>query len=299
MSIPIEEKHKYETSVSSLEYNDLEPDSYGKKISLIPFNGSFSTGGISAYYSGARSNFKTLLSGNDLSLSVGTADNQMIGQKVMLKNISVLINVSLSHAAFKFFNSKEWDSTLFQNVTTNYETLLPVFKDETDNASKFKFRLMLVRFDDKTYDDSDIMTWFNTIYVPQYYKSSAGTPVVTNQSKMLRESTALTGKFQILENRSFTINSKKGHKFIKFDLNPKTNLTFDNSGKPTDDKYLGLRLILFGPTYLKSDMNGTGFYKFAEYLDAITGQTNYNNLSHPILDAFNVQTNIKYTYYDL
>lgn len=308
LNIPVEEKHKYYSSISDHEYYDLNPVSSEttSNLSLIMYQSGMSSGaGYQAYYdSNLNRNCMVLWNGNtQMNISQGTAEDQRIGDKIYLKSLQMLINIQLKQPALKFFNSETFDSTKFSSVIgSNYYTFQDILSGESITPAKFKFRLMLVRFEDTDFQDTSINDWFNTTFVPQYYIGqyiNDSAAAVTNQSKMLRESTVYTGKFKILADRSFTLNSKKGHKFVKFDWNFKQNLTLNDNNVPTNDDFKGLRLLLFGPALMISDINGIAFSKMAEFWEKSAGQSNAAILRGYVSHAFTVQMNKKFTYYDM
>lgn len=306
LNIPVEEKHKYYTTNGNHYYYDLNTIDDSTNLSLIMYQAGMSTGaGYQAYYdSNLNRNCMVLWNGNtQLSVSKGTGEDQRIGNKIYMKSIQMLINIQLKQPALKFFNSATFDASKFSSVIgTDYYLFQDILSGEAITPAKFKFRLMLVRFEDTNFQDNAINDWFNGSYVPQFYVGNNlidAEGAVTNQSKMLRESTVYTGKFNILYDKSFTLNSKKGHKFIKFDWNIKENITLNENNAPTNDDFKGLRLLLFGPALMTNDINGVAFSKMAEFWEKTAGLSNISLLRGYVSHAFTVLTNKKYTYYDM
>lgn len=306
LNIPVEEKHKYITTTGNHEYYDLNTIDDATNLSLIMYQAGMNTGaGYQAYYStNLNRNCMVLWNGNtQFTLTQGTKEDQRIGNKVYLKSLQMLINVQLKQPALKFFNCENFDTSKFSSVVgTDYYKFQDILSGEAITPAKFKFRLMLVRFEDTTFQDTSINDWFNSTFVPQYYVGNDAVDAfgaITNQSKMLRESTTYTGKFQILYSKSFTVNSKKGHKFVKFDWNFKENLTLNSNNVPTNDDFKGMRLLLFGPTLMTNDVNGAAFNKMAEFWEKTANETNAALLRGYVSHAFSILSNKKYTYYDM
>lgn len=303
LNIPVEDKHKYNTQAEAHNYYTFQATIPSKKWSLIPYTAAYTDLGAAGYgavWNDNKHNIELLWTGEQLSTQTGTGVDQRIGNKIFLKNLTILINIYLTESAKRFFNAEYVNFTDLNTDGTTLAGFTNHLKEEGKTPAKFKFRLMLIKFDDAM-DKTNIVNWFNTIYVPQYYGGNGITmPAISNQSKMLRESCNYTGKFRIMYDKSFSINSKKGHKFIKFSYDFKRNLTADDiNGKITDDDFKNLRLILFSPTLLNNDINGIALSKFSDYLEKTVSLSNAATLRNWVVDAFWGETNIKYKYYDL
>lgn len=303
LSIPVEDKHKYDTQAEAHDYYTFEPTNPSHKLSLIPYTAAYDSlgaNGFGACWGNIQHNFDIIWSGGYFGTTAGTGADQRIGNKVFLKDMSILINIYMTESAKRFFNCEYVNYTDINTDSTTLNGFTNHLKEEGETPCKFKFRMMLVKFDTIA-DQNYVKEWFNTIYVPQYYASNGTTkPAVTNQSRMLRESTNYTGKFNILYDKAFSINSKKGHKFINFNYKFKKNLTADtNTGGITDEDFTKLRLIIFCPTLLVNDMNGMAYSKLSDYMEKTVSLSNAATLRNYVLDAFYIQTNIKYKYYDL
>ena len=303
MNIPIEDKHKYDTQAEAHDYYTFEPTNPGHKLSLIPYTAAFTglgPAGYGAVWNQSKHNFEIIWAGGYFGTTVGTGADQRIGNKVYLKNMTILINLYMRESAKRFFNCEYVNYTDINTDATSLAGWSAHMKEEGETAAKFKFKMMMVKFDEAV-DQTYIANWFNTIYVPQYYAGAGTTmPAVTNQSKMLRESTDYNGKYRILFEQSFSMNSKKGHKFINFNWEFKKNLTHDsNTGSVTDEDFTNLRLIIFSPTLLVNDMNGIAYSKLSDYMENTYNLGNAAALRNYILDAFYIQTNIKYKFYDI
>lgn len=211
-----------------------------------------------------------------------------------------MINIYMTEGSKRFFNCEYVNYTDLNSDGTSLNGFTNHLKQEGISPAKFKFRMMLVKFD-SSQDADGIKNWFNTIYVPQYYLSdNLNEGAVTNQSKMLRESTAWTGKFNILYDKPFTINSKKGHKFINFNYKFKRNINFDDTTNyPTDEDFKNIQLLVFGPTLLVNDMDGHAYSKLSDYLEKTQSLSGASTLRNYVLDAFQISQNIKYKYYDM
>lgn len=303
LNIPVEDKHKYDTQSETHDYYTFEPTTPGKILGLIPYSAAYTTLGAAGYgavWNTYDHNMEMLWGGGYLTTAEGTGVDQRIGNKIYLKNMTILINLYMTEAAKRFFNCEYVNYTDLNTDATSLSGFTNHLKEEGESPCKFKFRLMLVRFD-TSMTRENMATWFNTIYVPQYYAGAGQTmPAVTNQSTMLRESCDYTGKFKILYNKSFTLNSKKGHKFIMFNYNFKKNLTADGAnGQITDDDFKNLRLIIFSPTLLVNDMNGIAYSKFSDYMEKTASLSNAATLRNYVVRPFYIETNTKYKFYDL
>lgn len=303
LSIPVEDKHKYDTQAQAHDYYTFEPTVPQIRLSLIPYTAAFSNLGANGYgavWNINKHNLEVLWGGDLFGTTAGTSVEQRIGNKIYLKDMTMLINIYMTESAKRFFNCEYVNYTDINTDGVSLNGFTNHLKEEGETPCKFKFRMMLVKFDEIT-DQAYIADWFNTIYVPQYYAGTGTTmPAVTNQSRMLRESTDYTGKYDILWDRAFSINSKKGHKFINFNWSFKRNLTADSTtGGVTDDDFKKLRLIIFSPTLLVNDMNGIAYSKLSDYMEKTVSLGNAATLRNWILDAFHIQTNIKYKFYDI
>lgn len=303
LNIPVEDKHKYDTMGEAHDYYTFEPSIPTKKLALIPYTAAFSNLGANGYgavWNDNKHNFEIIWKGNQLTTTAGIGADQRIGNKIYLKNMTILINIYMTESAKRFFNAEYVNYTDLNTDGTSLNGFTNHLKEEGETPIKFKFKMMFVKFDSEV-NETYIANWFNTIYVPQYYAGNGATmPAVSNQSKLLRESTDYNAKYRILYEQPFTINSKKGHKFINFNWNFKKNLTADsNTGGITDEDFKNLRLIIFSPTLLVNDINGIGYSKLSDYMEKTVSLSNAATLRNWILDAFYIETNTKYKFYDL
>lgn len=302
LNIPVEDKHKYDTMAETHDYYTFEPVNPNKNLTLIPYTAAYSamaTNGYGAAWATYEHNFQIIWKGNDLTVQQGTDADQRIGNKVFLKNMTMLINIYMTESAKRFYNAEYVNYTDINTDGATLSGFTSHLKEEGETPCKFKFKMMLVKFDSSA-DETYIQNWFNTIYVPQYYVGTGTKPAISNQSKILRESTDYNGKYKILHEQSFTINSKKGHKFIQFNWNFNKNLTADSVNNDiTDEDFKNLRLIIFAPTLLVNDMNGIAYSKLSDYMYNTYNLSNAATLRGWILKAFYVETNVKYKFYDL
>lgn len=301
INIPIEDKHKYDTKSESREYYTFDQYSPLYPIKLLPYTAAYASGsGYKAVYASATErNFQSIWRGFLFSTSRGTEEFARIGNKIYLKSMSMMINIYMTESSKRFFNCNYVNYTDLNTDGSSLNGWTNHLKEESQTPAKFKFRMMLVKFDSDMNAEA-IRDWFNGIYVPQYYVGSSTEPAITNQSKLLRESTSYTGKFNILYDKPFTINSKKGHKFINFHYKFKRNLNFDDStNRPSDDDFNRTQLIIFGPTLLVNDMDGHAYSKMSDYMEKTQSLTAASTLRNYVLDAFQVTYNAKYKFYDI
>lgn len=258
-----------------------------------------------------------------LAIEQGTGSRQRIGDKVFLKNVNIMLNLCADQEWMKIFAPhKKVENT--QQATfrpASYTgnsaggTITSTESDATfynqinwrQNIRQWaKFRIMLVRFNDLTdnqatqesYLKEYIRDWFNTIFVPSMIipnaTFSSGSPtykdinVLSNQSKMLRESTEFNGKYQILYDEMVELGQNDMNKHITINLNPKMNLTFDNDNHPTSEKYNDVFGFIIPPVFYKMDMDTCTYQAI---------QT--TNESGNAFDMAHFTTNIKFTYYDI
>lgn len=340
-NVPVEEKHKYITDglrVSDSEVigiSDALPESalikssnvftirkpiYTSYIqndkSIIPTTSSNQVFGLNLISNYVHLFYRPSM----LTIEQGTGARQRIGDKIFLKNIQIMINLS----AMKDFYEKLLGNSLVQSTTqilhypVSFSPNTPtptasIIVNDTDttnfytyfnarmNTKQFmKFRIMIVRFDDLSDDEEKkeedlkifIRRWFNEIYVPlaivpKTDDNYLDLPVVSNQSKMLRESTQYTGSYKILYDEMIELNQNDYSKYIKINLEPKMNLTFkDSDNTPTTEVFNNVFGFIIPPTYYKTDM------------DVCT----YNNILRGTTTDYNIAeftTNIKFTYYDI
>ena len=339
-NIPVEEKHKYITDGIRLANNNIDIIGYSQalpdSITTTPTNTfNLAKPNYSQYIQNGKS-IKPINSGSDsviglnlisnyiklfyrpsmLTIEQGTGARQRIGDKIFLKNVQIMINLT---AMYQFYKTLAGNSTSIEGsinntyptgytgtstggtiITDNQPSDFYVYKNNRMNTKAFmKFKIMIVRFDDlsdleeKKEEDLQIFirNWFNRIYVPlaiipasddTYYDI----PVVSNQSKMLRESTQYNGSYTILYNEMIELNEKDYSRYIKINLEPKMNLTFkDSDNHPTTENFNNVFGFIIPPTYYKTDMD------IVSYDELLRGNTN--------VAVAEFTTNIKFTYYDI
>lgn len=257
-----------------------------------------------------------------LSIKQGTGSRERIGDKVFLKTVQIMINLSASQKWFTELNplknKRNTTITTFRptayttssgtagtiSTTTHDATLYNEINWRQNHKQWAKFRVMIVRFNDLTDQESSsesslkeyIQNWFNTIFVPSMiipndtfadeqpvYKDIM---VVSNQSKMLRESTNYNGKYKIIYDQMIELNNMDTNKFITIKLDPKMNLTFKDDNTPTAEKYNDVYGFIIPPTFYKMDMD-TCTYQAIETMESSA------------VPIASFSTNIKFTYYDI
>lgn len=255
----------------------------------------------------------------NLTITQGTGPQQRIGDKVFLKNVKIVMNLSLNDDALIGLNGNDAETSTFNTryptgyaaissssgvgaITTNTQSnnIYTYDNKRLNNKLFYKFRIMIVRFNDFNFKQSDtelnlqtyIANWFNTIFLPQAIINAPDAsnyvdiPVVSNQSKMLRESTQYNGKYNIIYDQIIELNEKDSSKHIEIALEPKKNLTFDDNNKPTDEDFNNVVGFIIPPLFYKTDMD---FISFNRINDLISNAGMIADFT----------TNIKYTYYDI
>lgn len=305
-------------SYSSVISNDWS--NIPEKVDSIPNNPSASGLNLISNY------VKLFYRPSMLTIEQGTGPRERIGDKVYLKSVQIMLNLTAMKGFYRGLlgNAQKIGNTLSVPYPTNYTTTgaggqiltstvttdLYTYQNNRMNTKQFaKFRVMIVRFDDLSDTQSKeetalkifIRDWFNTIFVPlaivphnpiEDLDGYSGVkhldiPVVSNQSKMLRESTQYTGSFKILYDEMIELNQHDFSKHIKINLEPKTNLTFkDSDNNPTTEYFNNVFGFIIPPTYYKTDMD---IETYDELLNLPSSSTNIAEFT----------TNIKFTYYDI
>ena len=255
-----------------------------------------------------------------LNIEQGTGARQRIGDKIFLKTVQIMLDLALkfdvpqlllgdgSHTTTTF---KTYKTTEIEGEQDGHDLDLEVRGTETTNdfdvyrnfrhniKQFYKFRIMVVRFNDlkdtqqtnETELKKYIADWFNTIFVPSSLtpatvNSYKDICTVSNQSKMLRESTTYNGKYQIIYDSMIELNQNDTNKHIELTFNPKINLTFKDENFPTNTDFKNVYGFIIPPTYYKMDMDLVSYWS-----------TQYGNTE--TIKLANFTTNIKFTYYDI
>ena len=341
-SVPVEEKHKYITSGLRLSDSDVFgiSDALPESTNLKPANVfNLNKPNFNGYIQNDKSIIPTtnnntvsglnLLSNyielfyrpSMLTIEQGTGARQRIGDKIFLKSVQIMLNLSMMKQFYDNlagnsdvivgsindtyptgFTSTGTGTTMTGTITTsNNPSDFYIYKNNRMNIKQFmKFRIMIVRFDDLSDNEGKkeedlkifIRNWFNEIFVPLAIVPASGSgyqdiPVVSNQSKMLRESTQYTGSYKIMYDEMIELNQNDYSKYIKINLEPKMNLTFkDSDNNPTTENFNNVFGFIIPPTYYKTDM------------DIVS----YNQFLRGVYSSINVAeftTNVKFTYYDI
>lgn len=341
INMPIEEKHKYITDSAYPTNTGNDITGYAQEMNTLV---SYTINTIPIYKTDYRTHISTIApnvgtststSGNvkglnldedmiklfyrpqQLTIEQGTGARQRIGDKVFLKKVNIMINLSATqswmtslapHKHIENTQQPTFRPTTFTGNSTG-GTITTVESDTTFyNQINWrqgirqwaKFRVMLVRFNDLTdqqeTNESSLKTyvkkWFNTIFVPSIIIPSVSSnyediPVVSNQSKMLRESTDYNGKYQIIYDQIIELGQNDMNKYITINLDPKMNLTFDTDDHATSEKFNNVFGFIIPPTFYKMDMDTCTYQALQTSTDS-----NPFNLAH-------FSTNIKFTYYDI
>lgn len=241
ISIPVEEKHLYFNSLFTLEW---KPYSQNMQDFLTQYD------------------VVILHDSNNLSLTQGTGDSNIIGSKIQIKRIDYTIYFRLEHEIITDHIPHDGTNSFFENC-----------------------RVMVVHFDSPKTAGS-LADWFKDTYI--YYAMANSQPIQSCHQNRLRESTPYTGKFKILYDIPFKMTLNESVKQMSFHLEPRKNLTFD-SGTLTNDDFKNTYCFLMGPANYSIDCDARTF--------ELVNRSVFNNLSNMSNIAGGI--NVKYTFYDL
>lgn len=260
--ITVEDKHKYHN------YNDETIVMY--KTDPLADDAFITGAGYAIGYddTAGLGNFVFYDLSYAVSISQGTGEGQRIGNKVFMKYLN-------------FTYSINFDGNTFINR-------LP---QGTINDSFYRFRTMIVRFDsDEAITGGYIRDWFRDTFT--YFRSvnlGGGSQLVFQSvhTKRKRESTAYTGRFEILYDKMFKMGKKKVVKMSSVPIAINQNINFDPStGQITDDNFKNIYAIVIGPCNSYLDM------------DCIS-QDKTLNFSTSYYGPFTVNAVLKYEWYDM
>lgn len=342
ISIPIEEKHLYDTDTIVPQSDTTQYTGYShfgttvqtntidvRKRNIMHYVDSTghskqpsSTG--SYEYSFALMNPAVFYVPRYFSLSQGTGASQRIGEKIFMKTVKIMLDIKLNDDFYKLSGNVPVDNTVKtydpENYTLSYtgsdvggvgsgsisnqqtNNTITTYQNNRLHYSQWaKFRIMIIRFNDHKYTTIEnlkdyMSSLFNDSYVPNFIvpalSNSPYVPIVglSNQAKMLRESTQYTGKFEKLYDETFTLGDKDPMKHIEIVLNPKKNLTFDEEDNHiTNEDWNNVYGFILPPTLYTTDMDQVSYRELNKL--SITTSTDFH-----IADF---TKNIKYTYYDI
>ena len=238
------------------------------------------------------------------TIDKGDGSNERIGDKVFIKSVKLMFNINFNY--YKYMQYISQYAADVNTITTEVadqatqNTVRTYLNTRNNMDSFFKLRFMLVKFDEldqgyvSTLNDN-IAKWFNSTFVPSLYappstSSNIAIPFVSNQAKMLRESTPYTGKFKILKDMMITIGNKDPQKHIEIDLEPKMNITFNPDNSTSRAGFVS-----------NSDWtNVIGFFILPSYYQEDMDLVSFNQINKEALTNFiTMDENIKITYYDL
>ena len=311
MKIPIESKHVYDNSLGAETI--AQYGSYNQSAS-----GTYGVGQIVR-----TTNIKLLWSSNDFRLTPGVdADGGLIGDKIMLKSVYL-------EFIHKLTNNVSTSSFPAGGATSQNPTY--AFGEPPSNISGYQlvnnkmwrrdFRFFIVHFNDTkilelspselSNPTDPIMTetsikrglarWFNQVWVPNNYNSSATyendgyASEMSNKSELMRESTTNNGTFRKIKDQSYSLSADHNYQVIKLQLDPHKQLNFkpdanDSDGRwaPTNDWYANTFAFIITPSNYALDM------------DPVSGNYYFNTQSFqsPINES-TVYRKVKYTYYDV
>lgn len=241
LNIPIEEKHKYFNGWFTLQWKGY---SQGTQDYLTQYD------------------VVLLHDSNNLTLTQGVTDGNIIGNKIQVKRIDYTFYFRLEHEIITDHIPHDGTNSFFENL-----------------------RVMVVHFDN-TMTAGSIADWFKKSYI--YYGLAGNEPVQSCHQNRLRESSYYTGKFKILYDLPFKITENESVKQLSFHLEPRKNLTFDN-GTLTNEDFKNTYCFLLGPANYSVDVDSRTF--------ELVNRSVFDNLVD--MDNVSVGMNIKYTFYDL
>lgn len=204
---------------------------------------------------------------NNFHVVQGTGEADRTGNKVNLKGINMVLTLHF-----------------LQNT-------IPTYLSHSESVlMNFNFRIMTVKFED-IMTDTDIARWYRETYIYTRNINITGGDKYPQQSNWMdkkRESTAWTGSFDIIKDYKFTLDKYHTTTQFNYDLGFNTDVNFDNtSNRPTDDQEISnIYTFMIGPSNNFLDM------------DAIS-MSKVESLSTSYIDAFVLEGNIKYIYYDI
>lgn len=256
-----------------------------------------------------------------LYLTQGTGARERIGDKIYIKSVQIILNITMLDSVRRLLsgNINEITNQTPVMTTTGFTAtnVGQIVTGGTIQSSEFdvdnyvnhnfranqkqfyKFRVMIVRFtdllDEQQENEQDLRDylkdWFNKIWVPQAIVPSDADGyldinVVSNQSKMLRESTEYNGKYQIMYDSMIELNQNDFSKHIEITLKPKKNLNFGSDDHPTNEDWKNVYGFIIPPLYYKTD------------IDLASYQTIQNSPENSVALA-EYTSNVKFTYYDI
>lgn len=251
-----------------------------------------------------------------LYIAQGTGARERVGDKVFIKRVQIMLNLSLLDVTRRLLSGNTnqvvnqipviqpvtYTSTTGGGTIASTSNQYDQYVNHDFRANQkqwYKFRVMIVRFndllDEQAENETDlrdyIKDWWNKIWVPQAICPSddddyVDIPAVSNQSKMLRESTEYNGKYQILYDSMIELNQADTSKHIEINLEPKKNLTFTSDLHPTSENWNNVYGFIVPPLYYKTDMD------LVSYQTLQAG----SEVSVPLAEY---TSNVKFTYYDI
>lgn len=342
INIPIEEKHKYITDRLIPEAEGKDVAGYSQKISSsvaflqnvfniykTKYSSYINTNGTSkSRYEGvdglcmsSSTEPRLFYRPQQLYITQGTGARERIGDKVYIKRVQIMINLSLLDSARRLLsgNTNQITNQTPVMTTTGFTAtnVGQIVTGGTIQSSEFdvdnyvnhnyranqkqwyKFRIMIVRFndllDEQAENETDLRNylkdWWNKIWVPQAICPSddneyVDIPAVSNQSKMLRESTEYNGKYNILYDQMIELNQADTSKHIEINLEPKKNLNFGTDYHPTNEDWNNVYGFIIPPLYYKTDMDMVSYQTLQQGSETGVALAEYTS-------------NVKFTYYDI
>lgn len=245
LNIPVEEKHKYYNGFGSID-SKLYSETFNYQDYLDV------------------TDVKIIHDTNNVSLIRGLNEDNLIGKKIFVKDVTV---------------------TLYARLVSN------LFTDRIPHSDEFDMwincRVMVVHFSEaKT--AAQLVNWFRENYIYYGTVTAQNIPVQSVHQNRLRESTKDTGKFKIIKDLPFKLSRKQGVYQFSFTLSPKKDLTFDeDTNTVTNSKFKNTYFFIMGPANYSIDTDPRTY--------EMTNRATFTYQQPLISYGFN----IKYTMYDL
>lgn len=313
LKIPIESKHVYKNPNSLSDTSVI--NSLYDYIGSVPTTESSTLLLTAKYGNKAEKNSATILyCSNKMNSnhypsgwnwSQGTAANEVIGNKIMVKSIRLHYEITLNDKAFywptnPFYIVKDTTSTSTQGKAESKQNILitDANPDSNKNVDVVKntawrrdYRVQVLHFEEDLPTDEDnlkimLSQWFDTTYVPTTINETSGkdeygyTLEISNKTNMLRESTGWTGKFKKIQEFQFSLSvDKPYHQFdITLDPHKQVNLgknTTDNKWYITDDWWKNTIVVMWNPMNYKIDMDPVSAHALTYFPNSTPSATGF------------------------
>lgn len=208
--------------------------------------------------------------------SLGNTHTHRRGNRITVTSIRLKLHLRLP---------PRWCYAFQPNTSPVTDTFEPDIRMASTNKRFFKFRFMVVQFNDDTVvTDNLIATWFFRTYC--YFKNDTRLDVqqpavvctepISVHSNILRLTTNYTGKFNILMDKPITITSRSPLQTFDITIPLNRSYVFDEIDA---DKLLfpNIHLFILPPLNWEADMDPLSAYELMSYFNSATStQPTYN-----------------------